>query len=178
MRLTGNKKPLIIAVWGFRVPRVIAWLGNGIVTEQSSEIDKLVGMIDDDRQSTLFRSPDRPSTRFVPRPRQKQDPSVRRAKGRARTAAWRNELDRNRRPEASDIGMALVTALVTSNDLRNATGPELRFVTAALADLESRGFDRAQVLHVLRRLRKRLVNPVDRKADESENRELSSSSLF
>ena len=57
-------------------------------------------------------------------------------KGRARTAAWRNDLDRRRCPEASVIGMSLVAALVTSNDLRNATAPELRFVTAALSDLE------------------------------------------
>jgi hypothetical protein len=86
-----------------------------------------------------------------------------------RTAAWRNDNDRRGRPEARDIGMSLVTALVTSQDLMSMTGPEVRFVTAALADLEARGFDRAQVLRVLRRLRNRLLDPGDRQGEESES---------
>lgn len=64
--------------------------------------------------------------------------------------------------------MSLVTALVTSDYLLAMTDVEVRFVTAALADLEARGFDRAQVLNVLRQLRNRLVDPGDRQSEESE----------
>lgn len=132
-----------------------------------TDIDRIVDQIDRTREFELFRNPDRPSTKFVP-VRQRQDPRIRRAKARARTAAWRNNLDRLRRPEARDIGMSLVTALVTSDYLLAMTDVEVRFVTAALADLEARGFDRAQVLNVLRRLRNRLVDPGDRQSEESE----------
>lgn len=58
--------------------------------------------------------------------------------------------------------------MVTSQDLLDMTKPEVRFVSAALADLEARGFDRAQTLKALRRLRNRLVDPDDRKGKESE----------
>lgn len=135
---------------------------------RSTDIDAQVGQIDRMRESDLFRDPDRPSTKFIGS-RLRQDPRVRRAKARARTAAWRNDLDRLKRPEASDIGMALVTALVTSQNLLDMTKPEVRFVTAALEDLDARGFDRAQTLLVLRRLRNRLVAPDDRQGEESES---------
>lgn len=134
---------------------------------RSSDVDQLVAEIDHERESSLFRNPDRPSTVFV-KPRQREDIRVRRAKTRARTAAWRNDLDRLRRPEAHEIGMSLVAALVTS-DLLNLTSAEVGFVTAALADLEARGFARDQVLLVLRRLRNRLL-PDDRKVGESPSR--------
>ncbi|MEH2536498.1 MULTISPECIES: hypothetical protein [unclassified Bradyrhizobium] len=133
-----------------------------------SDVAKIVDQIDRRKESEFWRDPDRPSRAFVPT-RQKQDPAIRRAKARARTAAWRNELDRLGRPEARDIGMSLVTALASSPDLLSMTGPEVRFVSAALADLESRGFDRAQVLRVLRRLRNRLLDPADRQGEESES---------
>jgi hypothetical protein len=133
-----------------------------------SDIDRVVGEIDRGRESEFWRDPDRPLTRFVPA-RGRQDPKVIKAKARARTAAWRNDLDRMRRPESRDIGMSLVTALVRSPDLLDMTEPEVRFVTAALADLSDRGFDRAQTLKVLRRLRNRLVDPDDRHGEDSES---------
>lgn len=108
------------------------------------------------------------STEFVP-VRRKQDPDIRRAKSQARTAAWRRECDRRRRPEARDIGMAMVSALVTSPNLDHAmTSAELRFVSVALDDLVARGFDREQIKIVLRRLRVRLVDPGDRQGEVSE----------
>jgi hypothetical protein len=122
---------------------------------RSPEVDHQVNQIDQSTKSAFFRDPDRPPTVFV-KPRQRQDIRIRRAKTRARTAAWRNSLDRLKRPEAHEIGMALVTALVTSPDLSSMTGTEVRFVTAALADLDTRGFDRDQVLIVLRRLKARM----------------------
>jgi len=133
-----------------------------------ADVDRIVDQIDKNRESEFWRDPDRPSTRFVPM-RQKQDPRIRQAKARARTAAWRNACDRAGRPECRDIGMALVSALVTSENLLDMTWSEVRFVTAALADLETRGFDRAQTLKVLRRLRNRLVDPDDRQGEESES---------
>jgi len=138
---------------------------------RSADVDNQVGQIDQMRETDLFRDPDRPSTRFI-KPRKRQDIRIRRAKGRARTSAWRNDLDRRRCPEARDIGMSLVVALVTSNDLLDMTNPEVRFVTAALADLESRGFDRAQTLLVLRRLRNRLVDSDDRQGEEVESKDV------
>lgn len=114
-------------------------------------------------QSTVGR----PSREFVP-VRRRQDPEVKRIRAQQRTAAWRAEGDRLRRPEARDIGMALISALVTSPDLLDMTGGELRFVGAALADLEARGFDREQTKRVLRRLRNRMVDPDDRQGEESE----------
>jgi hypothetical protein len=136
---------------------------------RSAEVDRVVAEIDKTRKTQFWRDPDRPSTTFVPVRRKKEDPQITRAKARARTAAWRNHLDRLRRPEARDVGMALVTALAASTDLLTMTEPEVRFVSAALSDLESRGFDRAQVLRVLRRLRNRLVDPGDRAGEHSES---------
>lgn len=120
-------------------------------------------------QAYFERMADRPSTEFVP-VRQRQDPEIRRAKAQARTAAWRQQQDRLRRPEVRDVGMALVTALVTS-DLSRLTveSDETTFISAALADLDARGFDRQQTLLVLRRLRNRLVDPGDRQGEESDS---------
>ena len=132
------------------------------------DVDRIVAKIDETRRAEHFRNPDRPSTMFLP-VRQKQDPRIRQAKARARTAAWRNKCDRENRPEARDIGMALVTALATSPNLLNMTEPEVGFITAALADLDARGFDRAQTLRVLRRLRNRLLDPGDRQGEDSES---------
>jgi len=133
-----------------------------------SDLDKIVEQIDKRKESEFWRDPDRPATVFVPL-RQRQDPKIVKAKARARTAAWRNGLDRARRPEARDVGMSLVTALVTSANLLDMTETEVRFVTAALADLESRGFDRKETLKVLRRLRNRLVHPDDRRGESAES---------
>jgi hypothetical protein len=128
--------------------------------------DQEVDRIDRRRESEFWRDPDRPSGKFVPAGK-RQDPMIRRAKARARTAAWRNRLDRLRRPEIREIGMSLVVALVTSPHLDHAmTDTELRFVDAALADLQARGFDLEQVKVVMRRIRRRLV---DSDTTESKN---------
>jgi flagellar basal body rod protein FlgG len=63
--------------------------------------------------------------------------------------------------------MAMVAALVTSENLMDMTQAEVRFVTAALANLENRGFARDQTLQVLRRLRTRLVDPEDREGEST-----------
>jgi hypothetical protein len=135
-----------------------------------SNVDGIVDQINETREAEFWRDPDRPSTKFVPA-RRKQDPKIVKAKGRTRTAAWRNACDRLGRPEAREIGMAMVTALVRSEHLLDMTEQEVTFVSAALADLESRGFDRAQTLGVLRRLRSRVRDPDGRKAAASETPE-------
>jgi hypothetical protein len=135
-------------------------------TRKPSDLDRIVAQIDEARQAEHWRNPDRPNGQFVKR-RRRQDPKIRRAKGRVRTAVWRNGLDRLGRPEARDIGMAMVAALVTSENLLDMTQAELRFVTAALANLENRGFARDQILQVLRRLRTRLVDPEDREGEST-----------
>jgi hypothetical protein len=129
-----------------------------------NDVDQVVARIDETRVAEHWRNPDRPDATFV-KQRRRQDPKIRRAKGRARTAVWRNGLDRLRRPESRDIGMSLVVALVTSEHLLDMTQTEVRFVTAALADLKHRGFARDQTLKVLRRLRTRLVDPEDREGE-------------
>jgi hypothetical protein len=133
-----------------------------------STVDRTVAVIRRTSAELFFRNDDRPSTQFVP-VRQRQDPEIRKAKAQARTAAWRMECDRRKRPEARDVGMALLLALVTSPDLLDMTGRELRFVGAALADLEARGFDREETKAVMRRLRNRMVDPGDRQGEESES---------
>jgi hypothetical protein len=50
------------------------------------------------------------------------------------------------------------------------TKPEVRCVSAALADLEVRGFDRAQTLGGLRRLRNRVVDLDGSKGEGSESK--------
>lgn len=136
---------------------------------RADSVAEQVDRIDGFRRETLWRDPDRPSREFVP-VRQRQDPETVRAKARARTAAWRNQLDRKRAPEARDIGMSLVVALVTSANLNHAmTDAELEFVSVALADLVARGFDPEETKRVLRRLRNRLVDPGDRQGEESES---------
>jgi hypothetical protein len=135
------------------------------VKTRSSDLE--VARIDQMRESEFWRDPDRPSGKFVPA-RKRQDPKIRMAKARARTAAWRNRLDRLRRPEIREIGMAMVTALVTSPNLDHAmTDLELRFVDAALADLQARGFALEQVKVVLRRIRRRLVDSGELQVQDS-----------
>jgi hypothetical protein len=135
-----------------------------IVKPTQSEVNR----IDRIRESEFWRDPDRPSVKFVPA-RQRQSPEVRRAKCRLRTAAWRNRLDRLRRPEIRDIGMSMVVALVTSPHLDHAmTDTELRFVDVALDDLQARGFDLEQVKIVLRRIRRRLSDSGDRSVKQSD----------
>ncbi len=124
--------------------------------KKDTDVAQRVAELDRERQEYFFRDVDRPSTRSVTS-RSHQDPQLARANGRLRTAAWRNRVDRLRRPELRDVGMALLRALVTSPDLPHLSGPGLRILTAALTDLEGRGFDRQQIRFVCKRFRKSLL---------------------
>jgi predicted TIM-barrel fold metal-dependent hydrolase len=62
-------------------------------TRKPSEVDRIVGQIDETRREEHWRNPDRPNGQFVKKPR-RQDPTITRAKTSVRTAVWRNGLDR------------------------------------------------------------------------------------
>lgn len=90
------------------------------------------------------------------------------AQGRIQTAAWRNALDRRACPTTSQIGMALVMALVTSRP-DEITTADRGIVSRALVDLVARGFDLREAQAMLRRLRNRLVDPKDREGEPGES---------
>lgn len=133
-------------------------------SSRSIEVDRIVSQIDETRVSEHFRSPDRPDSRFV-KPRRRQDPAIRRAKTRLRTANYRNRLDERRAAPTSIIGMALVMALVTTKRSL-LTDSDRDLIGRALVDLQARGFDIREVQDALRRLRRRVVDqPEDTDSD-------------
>jgi hypothetical protein len=134
---------------------------------KADEVARIVSEIDETREAEHFRSPDRPDARFV-KPRRRQDPAIGRAKTRARTAAWRVRLDQRGAATTYEIGMALVVALATAKS-KEMTGDDWDLVGRALADLQSRGFDLAEVKDTLRRLRRRLRDPADDRGEPSES---------
>jgi hypothetical protein len=76
-------------------------------------------------------------------------------KDRLRTAAWRNEQDQLRRPEAAVIAMARLKALCTIESVEQVDEKTAGILTKALHDPEARGFSLAETKAVMRRLRKR-----------------------
>jgi len=123
---------------------------------KTSEVDRIVAAIDDTRIAEHFRSTDRPDSRFV-KPRRRQDPSIRRAKTRLRTAAYRNRLDQRRAASTAQIAMSLLVALLTSKRSL-LTDSDRDLIGRALSDLQERGFDLREVLDSLLRLRRRVVD--------------------
>ena len=129
-------------------------------TRKPDDVDRIVSQIDETRMAEHFRNPDRPDSRFV-KPRRRQDPAIRRAKGRLRTAAYRNRLDQRAAPSTTQIAMSLVVALVTSR-LDALTEVDRGIVGRMLTDLQNRGFSVSESHAMLRRLRDRIVDPADR----------------
>lgn len=125
---------------------------------KTSEADRIIAMIDETRIAEHFRNPDRPDTRFV-KPRRRQDPAITRAKTRLRTASYRSRLDERCAPSTAVIGMSLVMALVTLKR-SSLTESDQTLIGRALVDLKDRGFNLAEVLDTLQRLRRRVM-PVD-----------------
>ena len=122
---------------------------------RSEDIDRIVAEIDETKVATQFRNPDRPDARFV-RPGRRQDQAVGRAKARLRTASYRVRLDSRRSPSTSQIGMALVVALVTSS-MDEFTAADRGILARALVDLQARGFSIVEAKAMLLRLRGRLA---------------------
>jgi hypothetical protein len=128
-----------------------------------ADVDE-IAKLDDMRKTVLYRDPDRADGRFV-RPRRVVRPiEVIRAKGRARTAAWRAENDRAKRATLEQIGKSLCIALVTSK-LEELTEDERSLVGRMLADLKARGFDVIESRNTLKRLQKRLLGPIKNKGN-------------
>ncbi len=111
-------------------------------------------------QAAYFsRDPDRPNTAFTAK-RVKQTAEERRAKDRVRSAAYRQDLDRRRRPERSVVASALLEELVTTYSLAELTSGEVGVVSRTFQNLVDRGFDRAQIEDVIRSFKSNLRNPI------------------
>jgi hypothetical protein len=79
------------------------------------------------------------------------------ASGRLRTAAYRINLDRHKKPESNVVGMALLAAVVTQTSLKAFDAMSVSIVTAAFADLQDRGYSRSEIEAVFKRFRKMLI---------------------
>ena len=84
------------------------------------DVDK-IAELDAVRNAYFGRDPDRPDASFGRRSRERVPPEVKRAKGRLRSAHWRDKLDKLRRPTVRDVGMALAHALATTSDFSKMT---------------------------------------------------------
>jgi hypothetical protein len=125
-----------------------------VKSSANSEITRIVRQIDETRTAEYFRDPYRPNARFA-RPR--QDPEVSKAKARMRTAAWRAELDRRKRPTASQVGIALAVAFAAHPDFYEIYRLEGSILERALEHLKLNGFSIAEAQDVLRQMRRRLL---------------------
>jgi hypothetical protein len=128
----------------------------------------MVAEIEETKKTRFYRHPDRPDSRYV-RSRVRVPPEVKRAKASLRTARYRSELDRAKRPTTHDIGMSLAVALATTNWQSLLTDADYDLLRRALLDLQARGFSRDGALKTLRSLRIRLVDPADRQGEPDEN---------
>jgi hypothetical protein len=115
--------------------------------------------IDEVRRTFFSRSADdRPSGRV--RARTRQPVEVRKAKSRLRTAAWRSDLHRKRRPEGATCALAFLNAVVDvarhlgREDLEVFRESEMAF-QHALGTLERLGFNRQECIAVFKRLTRR-----------------------
>jgi hypothetical protein len=145
-------------------------------TTKSEEVDRIVAQIDETRQAEHWRNPDRPNGKFA-KSRRRQDPKIRRAKTRARTALYRNRLDQRGAPSTAQIAMAMVVALLTA-DLDELTAADRGIVGRALQDLQGRGFNIIEAKDMLRKLRNRMVDPVDLEGETESTGDSNSSLMF
>jgi hypothetical protein len=121
--------------------------------------------IDRVRLTSFQRSGSRPVGKLR-RPPSETKKALTRASGRLRTAAYRINLDRNKKPESSVVGMALLAAVVTQTSLKSFDAASVSIVTAAFADLEQRGYARSEIEAVFRRIRKMLARLIRQRAPE------------
>lgn len=105
------------------------------------------------------RNSDRPDTAFTA-PRKKMTVEERRAKDRLRSAVYRQNLDRRRRPERSVVANALLEELVTTYTLAELTTGEIGVVRRMFDNLVARGFDRREVEDVIRSFKQNLRTSV------------------
>lgn len=111
--------------------------------------------IDHVRLTTFQRSESRPDGKLRRSPAETQK-AHRKASGRLRQAVYRCSLDTKRKPESSVIGMALLAAVATTARSEGFDDMSAGIISAAFADLTSRGYDRSEIEAVFRRFRKML----------------------
>jgi hypothetical protein len=142
----GTSAMLTFANEGFRVA--------GMKTFQRS-----VAAIDADRVACFARSPDRPQARV--RVRSRKPDAVLKAESRMRTAAWRHENDKLKKPEGSMVAMQFLVSTVDIARESGAEGldafrPSEAAFQHALSELVARGFDMEASKAVFRRLTRRV----------------------
>jgi hypothetical protein len=124
----------------------------------NDQTNQTVDEIDKARRQYFARSPDRPCARV--RTRSRQPKEVTRAKDRLKTAAWRHQNDKLKRPEGAAAAMQFLVSTVAVARESGLEGLEaFRHSEAAfqhaLDELVSRGFDRAECKAVYKRLTRR-----------------------
>ena len=112
--------------------------------------------IDRVRLTAFQRSGSRPSGKLR-RPPSDTQKALQRASGRLRQANYRINLDRHKKPESSVVAMSLLAAVVTQTSAKAFDAVSVSIVTAAFADLQSRGYERREIEAVFRRFRKLLI---------------------
>jgi hypothetical protein len=125
-----------------------------------------IAELDDMRKTQFFRAPDRPASLFV-KLRRRTPAEVKKAQGRMRTARWRSDMDARKAPTVAQIGMALAAALATTQNIGQLTVEDMLLVQRALHRLKANGFDVAEARKTMCRLRKKLVDPVDRESEQA-----------
>jgi hypothetical protein len=142
---------------GSRNSSILRLAGFGLMITGMTHLERSsVEQIDNVRLTGFQRAATRPSGKLR-RPTQDSQKALQRASGRLRTAAYRINLDRNKKPESNVLAMALLAAVVTQTSLKAFDAMSVSIVTAALTDLEQRGYERREIEAVFRRFRKMLV---------------------
>ena len=117
-----------------------------------------VAEIDAARSAYFERSPDRPQARIRVRSRKPEE--IKKAESRMRTAAWRQENDKLRRPEGFAVAMQFLVSTVSlaresGFEGLDAFRPSEAAFQHALDELVARGFDRDAAKAVFKRLTRR-----------------------
>ncbi len=117
-----------------------------------------VAEIDAARSAYFERSPDRPQARIRVRSRKPEE--IKKAESRMRTAAWRQENDKLRRPEGFAVAMQFLVSTVSLARESGLEGldafrPSEAAFQHALDELVARGFDRDAAKAVFKRLTRR-----------------------
>ena len=118
-----------------------------------------VAEIDQARAAYFERNPDRPQGRV--RVRSRKPAEILKAESRMRTAAWRNQNDGRKRPEAYHCAMQFLASMLVivrqsgHEGLQDFRETERAF-QHALATLEARGYDKVQAMAVFKRLTRRV----------------------
>jgi hypothetical protein len=121
-------------------------------------VQQTVAEIDAAKGAYFERSADRPQGRV--RARSRKPAEILKAESRMRTAAWRHENDKQRRPEGFAVAMQFLVSTVSlaresGLDGLDAFRPSEAAFQHALSELVARGFDMEASKAVFRRLTRR-----------------------